>query len=218
MQEKLLDSTYLYRFALPCYRYEGSWTGKALSLDETYGIANFGVLDGRPSFADLRVGWNDDGLFLRLQVFGKQKSAWGRASRVEDSDGLRIWVDTRDTHTIHRANRFCHGYCVLPVGRGSKSLEPMICSQPINRATELPKQSNDELLRIRSEQRPDGYVIDAWIPQEVMTGFQPEEYPKLGFMYAVADRELGLQTLGVTHPFRFMEDPSLWGTLELVTR
>jgi hypothetical protein len=39
----------------------------------------------------------------------------------------------------------------------------------------------------------------------------------LGFSYAVMDRELGWQTFTVASEFPFDEDPSLWGTLELVT-
>jgi hypothetical protein len=41
------------------------------------------------------------------------------------------------------------------------------------------------------------------------------EHPRLGFCYAVMDRELGWQTFTVGPEFPFAEDPSLWGTLEL---
>ena len=48
-----------------------------------------------------------------------------------------------------------------------------------------------------------------------MTGFEPQEHPRLGFNYAIVDRELGLQTFSVGHPLPYDEDPSLWATLEL---
>ena len=51
---------------------------------------------------------------------------------------------------------------------------------------------------------------------EALTGFDPQEHPRLGFTYAVVDRELGEQTLGVGSPMPYQEDPSLWATLELV--
>jgi len=49
-----------------------------------------------------------------------------------------------------------------------------------------------------------------------MTGYDPSQQTKLGFNYAIVDRELGLQTFanGATMPFD--EDPSCWATVELV--
>jgi hypothetical protein len=48
-----------------------------------------------------------------------------------------------------------------------------------------------------------------------MTGFDTAEHSRLGFTYAVIDRELGQQTFGVGGPMPYQEDPSLWATLEL---
>ena len=74
-----------------------------------------------------------------------------------------------------------------------------------------------ELLRVRSTKQPDGYTLEAMIPAEALTGFDPTDHPRLGFTYAVVDRELGWQTFTVGPEFPFVEDPSLWGTLELAT-
>ena len=49
-----------------------------------------------------------------------------------------------------------------------------------------------------------------------MMGFEPGEHPRLGFTYAVIDRELGEQTFSVGRPMPYDEDPGLWATLELV--
>ena len=51
-----------------------------------------------------------------------------------------------------------------------------------------------------------------------MTGFDPEDHPRLGFSYAVTDREMGWQTFSVGPELPFISDPSLWGTLELLPR
>ena len=55
------------------------------------------------------------------------------------------------------------------------------------------------------------------IPKMALGGWDPDEHPKLGFNYAVIDRELGDQTLAVGREFPISEDPSLWQTLELVS-
>jgi hypothetical protein len=69
---------------------------------------------------------------------------------------------------------------------------------------------------VRSEKRIDGYLLQACVPAEALTGFDPAEHGRLGFTYAVVDRELGWQTFSIGPEFPFVEDPSLWGTLELV--
>ena len=53
------------------------------------------------------------------------------------------------------------------------------------------------------------------IPADCLTGFDPADYPRLGFSYAVVDRELGWQTFSVGPEYPIQEDPTLWGTMEL---
>src|SRR5437588_149367 len=64
--------------------------------------------------------------------------------------------------------------------------------------------------------RAGGYLLEAYLPAAVLNGFDPEQNPRLGFFYAVRDRERGEQTLGLGSDFPYAEDPSLWGVLELV--
>ena len=61
----------------------------------------------------------------------------------------------------------------------------------------------------------DGYVLEALIPAEALTGWGPVDHPRLGFAFAVYDRELGVQTYTIGTEFPFESDPSLWATLEL---
>ena len=63
---------------------------------------------------------------------------------------------------------------------------------------------------------PDGYLLEAWIGAEALSGFEPESNPRLGFYYCLRDAELGEQFLAVGREFPFAHDPSLWATLELV--
>ena len=88
-------------------------------------------------------------------------------------------------------------------------------SLPINRAREPSNPVRPGLLQARSRQLADGYILEALVPAEALTGFDPAEHPRLGFTYAVIDRELGEQTFGVGNPMPYQEDPSLWATLEL---
>jgi hypothetical protein len=216
MSEPLLPTRFLFRFSAPCRYRDPLWTNAGAGLDEHYRLPNFAELEQRPAVADVRVAWSEAGLALTVCVEGKQQPPWCRATRPEDSDSFQVWIDTRDVHNVHRAGRFCHRFVFLPTGGGRRLDEPAAHWLSINRAREQPRPIAPELLKVRSETRASGYVLDVLIPAEALTGFDPQEHPRLGFTYAVIDRELGEQTFGVGSPMPYQEDPSLWATLELI--
>ena len=163
------------------------------------------------------AAWSEAGLVFTVLVKGKKQPVWCRASRPEDSDGLQVWIDTRDVHNVHRASRFCHRFIFLPSGGGRKLDEAFGQSLPINRAREPARPVAAGLLQARSQTRPNGYRLECFVPASAMMGFEPGEHPRLGFTYAVTDRELGEQTFSVGRPMPYDEDPSLWASLELVS-
>jgi hypothetical protein len=216
MTEPILAPTFLFRFAVPCQYLAKPWSTRDIELPQKYRMPSFGQLEQRPMFADVRLGWSEEGLGVSVRVQGKKQSPWCRSSRFEDSDGLFLWIDSRDTHNIHRASRFCHRFALLPQGSGPQREKPTAGLLPIPRARQDPKPVDPEVIKIRSEKRVDGYLLRAHLPAGAMTGFDPQEQPRLGFSYAVTDRELGWQTFSVGSEFAFQSDPTLWGTLDLV--
>lgn len=218
MDDALLQPTFLFRFKAPCLYKRSLWAAAKPALDASYQLPSFGELEGRPLFADVRAAWNKAGLMFIVRARGKRQSPWCRATRLDESDGLHLWIDTRDTRNIHRASRFCHRFVFTPAGGGRHSSEPVAELIPIHRAREQPQPIAENLLRIRSERRVDGYVLQGLVPAAALTGFDPSEHPRLGFTYAVVDRELGWQTFSVGPEFPISDDPTLWGTLELVRR
>ncbi len=201
----------MFRYSVPCrYLPDGA------ELGESYRLPNFTPLDGGPEGPEVRAGWNELGLSLRLHVTSKRHLPWCRENRIEESDGLHVWIDTRDTHNIHRASRFCHYFVFLPSGGGHRLDGPVAEQLLINRARENARPIRAGMLSAKSERRPDGYVLEAHLPSDALTGFDPVEHPRLGFTYCITDRELGLRTFNCGPEFPFRDDPSVWATLELV--
>lgn len=215
MTSPLLASRFLFRFSALCRYRDPVWKADGSGLDEKHRLANLAELEGQTAWADVRAAWSEAGLAFRVGVRGKRQPVWCRASRVEDSDSVQFWIDTRDVHNVHRANRFCHRFIFLPSGGGRRLDQPIAETLSINRARELPQPVREGLLKAQCQLLADGYVLDLFIPAEAMTGFDPAEHPRLGFTYAVNDRELGEQAFSVGSPLPYPEDPSLWATLEL---
>ncbi len=211
----LLAPSFLFRFAAPC-RYASQLSATNLELGEEHRLPCFAELNERKSFSEVRLGWNEAGLGIWFKVEGKEQSIWCRDSRIEHSDGIQVWFDMRDTKNVHRAGRFCHRFAVLPEGAGRNLDQPTIGLLAINRARESPREIQERLLVAKSRKFKGGYELAAFFPAAVLTGYDPDEHPKLGFTYAIFDRELGTQTFSIGTEFPFSEDPSLWGTIELV--
>lgn len=213
--EPLIPSRFLFRFAAPLGQHKPIWSAAGAGLDENFTLLDSESLDGGRPFAEVRGAWAAEGLAFAVRVAGKRQPPWCRESRPDDSDGLRVWIDTRDTHNIHRASRFCHQFIFMPAGTGRGLDEPVAEQLLINRARENARPVRPGVLQVRREKRPDGYLLEAFVPAAALTGFDPQEHPKLGFTYAVIDRELGEQTWSCPSEFPYREDPSLWGTLVL---
>ncbi len=214
---------FLFRFSFPVREVEQSGAQQPfLDLDKIAPLPDLGGLDAAASFATLRAGWNEAGLGFRLAVRDKKMPVFADASDPTESDGLQLWIDTRNTQSIHRASRFCHRFVFWPNpdkwgkatsksgGAGVAGAQQLVIAlakedAPMSRAA----------LRAGSRPIAGGYELDVWIPAECLQGYDRESNPLLGFYYAVRDAELGEQFLTVGREFPFDHDPSLWSTLEL---
>lgn len=213
----LIPPQFLFRYTFPVVRLDRlPRRGKRLlKLPPECVLPDLSELSGSTPFAELRVAWNENGLGIGIAVSGKSQPVACHPDQVETSDGVRIWIDTRNTQSIHRASRFCHQFVLLPTV-GQDGASPLVVPTPIARANEDAPRIDAELIPIQSGLTAKGYWVDAWLPTAALNGYDPSRQPKLGFYYAVQDQELGLQTLSVGSEFPFASDPSLWATLELV--
>jgi hypothetical protein len=210
---------FLFRMAYSC-RYVKEMpledADRLVELPSESRIDNFATMEGAQNFADLALAWNERGIGLQLVVRGKEQSPQGDAARPRSSDGLTLWLDTRDARTAHRASRYCHMFHCLPAGGGSDRDQPVIVQEKINRATEDAPLCKPSEVPFHCEWIKGGYRLEAFLPASVLNGFDPEQNPRLGVFYAVRDAERGVQLLTAGEEFPYWEDSSLWSVLELV--
>ncbi len=190
--------------------------GFQLGLPDGSQLNHVAELDERELFASISLGWNEFGLGVRLVVEGKKSKPVVDSTKPKLADGLTLWLDTRDSRTSHRANRFCHQFFLLPCGGGDDETEPIFTFAKINRAQQDFNAPNPTEVRMSSEITKSGYAIEAFLPTSCLTGYDPDQFNRLGISTLVNDAELGQQYLSVNGDFPVQDDPSLWEVLELV--
>jgi hypothetical protein len=153
---------------------------------------------------------------VQVEVKGKEQLPVGDSDKPKSSDGLSLWIDTRDARASHRASRFCHHFLFLASGGGVDKDEPFVAQAKINRAQQDAPMANLSEVLFRGHQTKSGYRLEAFLPAAALSGFDPEQHPRLGVYYVVRDQERGDQFLSVSWEFPFSDDPSLWSVLELV--
>jgi hypothetical protein len=187
-----------------------------IELPDAARLDPFADIDVAPNFADVRLGWNETGVGLAVEVKGKDNFPIGDVARPRQSDGVTLWIDTRGDRTGHRATRTCHQFHFLAAGGGPNKDEPAFVQSKIHRALQDAPLATSADVPFHYERIKGGYRIEAFLSANVLTGFDPEQHPRLGVFYAVRDFEKGEQTPGADSDFPFAEDPSLWASLELV--
>ncbi|MBI2807409.1 MAG: hypothetical protein HYX68_20700 [Planctomycetes bacterium] len=215
----LIPHRFLFRIAHPCL-YASKMPlpkdDRLLDLPSGHRIDNFAGMDEQRNFAELSLAWNELGLGLQLEVRGKQQLPVGNLDRPRASDGVSLWLDTRDARTSHRAGRYCHQFHFLATGAGPGFDEPAVIQTKINRALEDAPMAPRGSIMVKVHSRKAGYILEAFIPAAALNGYDPNEHRRLGFFADVRDDEMGSQLSNLSPEFPFWEDPSLWSTLELV--
>lgn len=212
----LLPPRQMFRFGVDVAYCKKLGAVGGIKLGEAFRLPLFAELDGELPLADVRMAWSEAGLAWQVQVDGKSQAPWCREARLDESDGLHVWVDTRATLNVHRASRFCHRFAFLPCGGGSRGDEPVADQLLINRARENARPVRPRELQATGKVTARGYSLTAMAPAEALGGFDPAQQPRLGFTYAVIDRERGLQTFSAGPGFPYEEDPSCWAELRLL--
>ena len=214
-----VPSRFLVRLARKCLNHPNVPLAKGdalLDLSSEFSIASLCVLDGQEEFAELRICWNAQGLGFQATITGKKQPPEGDNTRPRSSDGITIWIDTRDSRSSHRATRYCHQFHFLASGAGPDREDPCFVQSKIHRALQDAPFCNPSEIMFRCTNEPSGYFMEAFLPSQALAGYDSEECPRLGVCIQVHDRELGDQIYDSTLDFPFSEDPSLWSQLILV--
>jgi hypothetical protein len=177
---------------------------------QRYKLPETSFLAGEQPFASLGIAWNYDGLVFRLE--SKKTVEKVLYPEIQEGDSLEIFLDTRDVKTTGFATRFCHHFFFLP-----ESIDERFGGEITRFRTEdsHPICDHRELI-IKPHANKAGYVLDIFLPNHCLYGYDPNEFHRLGFTYRINRPQDSPQHFSVlSDEYRIEDQPSLWSSLVL---
>ena len=173
-------------------------------------------LRGAKPFADVYFSWNDDNIYIGLNVRGKKKPVDVDTKEFWRKDCLEVWIDLRNDKTHRRYSEHCHHFFFLPKGhKENKELATAgECREPGG-----PIQDtiyNHEEIEVASITGLQGYSLEARIPKSVIPTCDAINHPVIGFNYHLNDVDRRTQWWSCGTDFPRHVDPSTWGSIELI--
>lgn len=202
-----------FQLSLPC-RYLTS-NGKFPLLTEKnaddYLLPDTSVLCNEEHFADVAMGWNEEGLEFYFNVEKSFEEA--NYPDVVRGDSVELFIDTRDVKTSGFNTRFCHHFFFLPEAvEGHQAGE--ITHFRTEDAHDLCEASD---LKIKSTVKKSKYVIHCQIPHRCLIGFDPKQFDRLGFAYRINRPYWESQHFCVvTEDYQLEQQPSLWSHMRMI--
>lgn len=145
-------------------------------------------------FADVFAGWSEEGLYFAIEAALK-----GPQAKIE------LFIDTRDGKTSAFNTRFCHHFLFLAQEERQEEITHF-------RSLEKRALCDPKLLHC---ERKKGRV-SIHLPKEVLWGYDPLQFNRLGFNYRITAEEGFVQHFSASSvTFKVEEEPGLWASILL---
>ena len=189
--------------------------GDLSDWDPTHEVPDLMHLRGNKPFAHVFFSWDDDNLYIGLDVTGKRKPVDVDTERFWRKDCLELWVDLRNDKTQRRYTEHCHHFFFLPKGRKGKTglATAGECTEPGSVVQEHIFDHPE--IEVASSVERGSYTLEARIPRSVIPTYDPANYPMIGFNYHINDIDRRTQWWSCGLDFPRHQDPSTWGAIEL---
>ncbi len=182
----------------------------ALKPEKRFLLPSTAEMLDEESFAEVYAAWNFDKLLFYVQV-NVPFQRIGEAD-LRKGDSVEFFLDTRDLKSKGVVSRFCHHFVFYPTqvqGLYGREMTRF-------RNEDTHRLCHPEDLTITPEISHNGYALDIEIPASCLTGFDPMNFPRLGFTYRINRADAPPQHFAVSsEEYTIEQHPATWGTLKL---
>jgi hypothetical protein len=202
-----------FQIAADCKHLPGGETFPLLNKNnyKKYLLPDTSALCGENPFAEVALGWNQEGIEGYVRIDETFTQAFYPA--VERGDSVEVFIDTRDVKTATFNTRFCHHFFFFAEG-----VEGKFGGEITHFRTEdVHPLCDPKDLKVKSHCQAGTYAINFFIPSHCLVGYDPAQFKRMGFSYRI-NRSQGLPQhfSVVTDDYQIDQQPSLWASIKLV--
>lgn len=207
-----ITPTNFFQLRADCFRLPPSKNHFALSSKnyKNYLLPDTSILTNENSFSKVAMGWSSEGLEIFLWI----DEPYSRTlyPQLEKGDSFELCIDTRDVKTSGYNTQFCHHFFFLP-----ELVEGVQAGEITKFRTEDAHELCDSReLKVQSTFSTHHYLLQCFIPTHCLTGYDPEQFNRLGMTYRVNRFNDSPQQFSVlASEYKFEEQPSLWASIHL---
>jgi hypothetical protein len=161
-------------------------------------------------FANVWMAWHEKGLSFEIEVEEAFENCFFPEFRKGDS--VELFIDTRDLKTAKSVHRFCHHLCFLPQEVNGIQIHEMTRF----RAEDSRPLIDCDEIEMKTEFASSSYTMTLFIPGELLFGYEPLEFSRLGFTYRInrfGKKPAHFSTSSLL--FSIENHPALWSSLKL---
>lgn len=166
---------------------------------------------GQETFADVALAWSEKGIQVHVKVEKKFEDAC--YPKYQEGDAIELFFDTKDLKDVGFPTSFCHHFLILP----QKVQEIQAIELSRFRGEDSHPLCDPRLIQVSSEMRSQSFSIDIVFPSEILHGFDPLVYPKLGFSYCIHRPKNSSQYFSASSSLGSLsQHPSFWASCALI--
>lgn len=202
-----------FQISLNCYYLPIA--GKFPRINSTnmgqYVLPDTSVLCHEEHFANVAMGWNEEGIECMCVVHKKFEDAF--YPDVIRGDSVEIFFDTRDVKSSGYNTRFCHHFFFLPEEVDGHQVGELTHFRTEDRHV----LCDAETLDVKVHFKKNSYILSCFIPRTSLFGYDSEQFDRLGFSYRINRPYWESQHFAVvTEDYKLEQQPSLWSSIRLV--
>jgi hypothetical protein len=165
------------------------------------------------SVAKVSLGWSASGLHILIDA--RYPLTEAQFPDFTRGDVVELMIDCRDNKQGYHLSRFCHHFACFnaPVEHEGKAVYGVEVTR--FRGEDTHPLCSPEKIEVESFSNKK---FSIFLPREILTGYDPAQFPRIGFSYIIKTHTELEQTFGASiEDFAVEQQPSVWSSIELIS-
>ena len=161
-------------------------------------------------FAKVAISYEEKGIHIAIEIDQPFEQVF--FPKVEDGDGVEIFIDTKDIKTTGSLHRFCHHFVFLPKPVANITA----CEVTRLRMEDSHPLADSAFLHVKPIFLKNSYQLYLFIDTQALFGFDPSETTSIGFSYKIHRSKGASQEFNhSSQEFLIEKYPYLWASMQL---